>query len=117
MLDAISEVFDTALQDALSQLRKNPPDQELPALVAALDGTELRIKNLVRSLENDAPYANLKPRMEELEAQKRALEKKISAIAKTATASPAAGTAPSHVCERLSPLLKDPDWVHLANEH
>jgi len=117
VLDAVSKVFDTALQDALSQLRKKPPDQEFPALVAALDGIELKIKNLVRSLENGAPYANLKPRMEELEAQKKALEKKISAIAKTATVPPAAGTAPSHVLERLSPLLKDPDWVHLANEH
>lgn len=85
--------------------------------MAARDGIELKIKNLVRSLENGAPYANLKLQMEESEAPKRALKKKISAIAKTAMAPPVAGTAPSHVLERLSPLLKDPDWVHLANEH
>ncbi|MEX1662867.1 zinc ribbon domain-containing protein [Thioclava sp. 15-R06ZXC-3] len=120
VLDAFSEVFDTALQDALGQLRKNPPDQELPALVAALDGIELSIKNLVRSLENGAPYANLKPRMEEMGSQKLALKNKIIAIAKTATAPPAASkasTALSYVLERILPLLKEPDWVHLANEH
>ncbi|KFE33538.1 recombinase family protein [Thioclava atlantica] len=117
---SLSKAFDAALKQEIQELRKNPPDAELTAKRAALARTEKGLRTLVRSLEEGAPFAQLKARMNELEAQQLKLTEEISRLSTGKPTAPLVESAPralEQVLCGLEETLSDPNWVHLANEH
>ncbi|OOY16864.1 recombinase family protein [Thioclava sp. DLFJ4-1] len=118
--ESLSKTFDAALRQEIKELRKNPPDAQLPAKRAALARTERKLRTLVKSLEDGAPFAQIKGRMNELEAQQLTLTEEISRLSAAAPSAPLFESAPralEQVLCGLEEILGDPDWVHLANEH
>ena len=113
--------FDQALREEIRKLETQNNPAELPALKRRLADAIKARANILRAIENGAPYEAFKDRAAEIETEIAAAETCIGSIRQReahGSALPESSAALfSTAVDRLRDLLGDPDLVDQANQH